>query len=188
MAPSFTGPPSGNDSEFYAAIKMGITAVERGDFSAALRLFRAIYEKNPEAAPVEGLSYYGLCLARVEKKLKLGADLCRKAIQAQFYDSAHHGNLIRIYLQAKNRRAAVKVLEEGLSRMPKDGTLLALRDQMNYRAPVPILFLHRDNPVNRVLGHLRYMPRTQMVLKIIASMAVLAGSVGGTLWYSIHNH
>ena len=178
-------PGASNDSEYYAAIKMGVTAVERGDFPSALRVFRAIYEKPAQNVPSEGLSYYGLCLARVEKKQKLGADLCMRAIQEQFYDAAHYVNLIRIYLQAKNRRSAVKVLEDGLSRMPKDATLLNLRDEMKYRAPSPIGFLHRDNPLNQALGRLRYMPRALQALKILFAVLVLAGSLGGRLWYLV---
>lgn len=152
-----SNPTSGHDrsADVHAAIKMGIAAMERRDYESAFKVLSAVYEKRAIGTPLEGLSYYGLLLAMIEKKNKLGIDCCRAAISSQFYDSAHYINLIKIYNLAKSRRLAIEVLEEGMSRMPKDESLLKMRDQMRYRSRPVVSFFHRDHVVNQYLGRIR---------------------------------
>ncbi|HEY5609971.1 MAG TPA: hypothetical protein VIL97_02090 [Thermoanaerobaculia bacterium] len=171
----------GSDSPYYAAIKVGIAAVEREDYSSALKILHAVYSGRAGEVPTEGLSYYGLCLAVVEKKNKLGIDYCRKAIQSQFYDSDHYANLVKIYLLAKSRRRAVEVLEQGLKRLPGDPKLLSVRAAMRYRVASPIRFLHRDNFLNQIFGRLRHRQKLRRVLQIAVGVVLLLATFAITL-------
>ncbi len=94
------------------AISVGIAATDRGDYQGALQIFSAVYQSVPADKMPDGLSAYGLCLARVEGKRKMGADLCQKAIQLQSYEGRHWANLVRVYIAAKNRRKAVETLDD----------------------------------------------------------------------------
>lgn len=140
--------------QIHEAVRIGIAATEREDYEGALKLFSIVYTAGNEV-PVNGLSYYGLCLAKAERKFNAGVQLCEKAIDSQFYDSAHYINLIKLFLSAKSRRKAVEVLETAIARMPTDPRVQAMRAEMGYRARPVIRFLHRDNPVNVILGKRR---------------------------------
>ena len=104
------------DIKVTEAIRVAIGAVEREDYEGALRLFREVYGRPELDAPPDGLSHYGLCVAIAEKQTNKGAQLCEEAIEAQFYDSSHHINLVRIHLKKGSRRRAIRALTRGLKR------------------------------------------------------------------------
>lgn len=175
MSPTFVHPTHGSDQpDPYSAIKVAAAAVERGDLEGALRLLKLLYEKGLDSAPAEGWSIYGLCLALVENKNKLGIDYCTRAVEMQPYDPSHRVNLIKVYLQNKSRRRAVEILEDGLKATPKDSALIEIRDAIRYRKPPVIRFLHRDNVVNQVLGKLRYKRVLVLVAQIIFTILFTA--------------
>lgn len=141
--------------EFTAAIKAGVAYVERGDYKQGYAALNAVYGRGAEGLPSDGLSHYGLCVAVMEKQTRKGAELCRAAIDSQFFSAVHFVNLIRLYVIRGNRKAAVEALHEGLSRLPNDRALLRVREEIGYRQPPVVSFLHRDNPMNKALGKLR---------------------------------
>jgi tetratricopeptide (TPR) repeat protein len=141
-----------------AALKRGINAVEHEDFRQALTVFSGIYNEQSEE-PVDGLSYYGLCLALIEKKYKPAIRLCQRAISVQFYNAAHYANATRVLIAAGNRRRAVEILDEGLKQLPKDALLLQVRERIGWRRGSAIGLLHRDNPLNIWLGKRRTRAR-----------------------------
>ena len=104
-------------------LNVGIAATDRGEYENALRVFSAVYTKVPADKMPQGWSSYGLCLARVEGKRKLGAEMCQKAIQLQSYEGRHRANLVRVYITAKNRKKAVDVLDDSLRRLRNDPEL-----------------------------------------------------------------
>ncbi len=140
------------DADVQKAVRMAIAATERKDYPTALRLFTHLYGNPMLNTPVDGLSYYGLCVALSEKQTKKGVDLCREAMRHQFYDSTHHANLIRLHLAKGNRKLAVQAMEEGLKGLPGDKRLTQLREEMGWRKRNPIPFLPRDNAMNQWLG------------------------------------
>ncbi|MDX1584029.1 MAG: hypothetical protein R3338_10570, partial [Thermoanaerobaculia bacterium] len=151
MSPNLPTAQPGGDVQ--KAISVAIDATDRGDYRGALKLFNLIYEdKDPRTAPPKGLSYYGLCILKAERRKKEAIQLGEIAREREFYDSHHWANLVRIYLGSGSRRRAVAVLQEGLDRMPKDPVLLAVREEIGYRKGPAIGFLHRDNPINIFLG------------------------------------
>src|SRR5579884_1223566 len=150
-------------------LTLGIAATERGEYDNALRVLSAIYTKVPAEKMPQGLSSYGLCLARVEGKRKLGAELCEKAIKLESYEGRHRANLVRIYITAKNRKKAVDVLDDSLRKLRNDPELIRVRKEIGYRQSPQIGFLPRTNPINKLYSRYiaRQIPKVQRRGKII---------------------
>jgi len=161
---------------------LGIAAAERGEYAAALQLLQVVYTRvKPEALP-QGLSSYGLCLARAEGKRKLGAELCQRATQLEFYEGRHWANLVRIYITAKNRRKAVETLDDSLRRLRNDPALLRVRQEIGYRQSPYLSFLPRRHPLNKLYS--RMAVRLSKQGRMWKWIAVIAGSllyVGGLI-------
>jgi tetratricopeptide (TPR) repeat protein len=131
------------------------------EFLAALTLFLDVYgteDSLPITTPktASGLSWFGLCLALVRKQMKPAIDLCRRAIDLEFYSGDHYGNLARVYLAANNRKKAIDTVEQGLKLVPEHGYLLAVRNMLGVRARPAVPFLDRTNPINVSLGQARH--------------------------------
>ncbi|HEX9982403.1 MAG TPA: hypothetical protein VGF69_03990 [Thermoanaerobaculia bacterium] len=144
-----------------AAIDAAIAIARSEDYLRALTLFVDIYgqeDSPPLKSPKDasGLSYFGLCLALVQKKFKPAIDLCKRAIDLEFYNADHYVNLARVYVAAGNRKKAVETTENGLKLMPEDDGLLGMRKELGIRSRPAIPFLDRTNPLNVSLGQARH--------------------------------
>jgi tetratricopeptide (TPR) repeat protein len=139
-----------------------IRAARAEEFLRALNLFLDIY--GTDDAPriqtpkdASGLSFFGLCIALVRKQqIKLAIDLCRRAIELEFYNPDHYANLARVYSAAGNRKKAVETADEGLRLHPEDEYLINVRNSLGVRAAPPLPFLDRSNPINVTLGQARH--------------------------------
>ena len=142
-------------------IAEAIQATKSEDYLRGLTLFLDIYGTD-DAPPLKtakaavGLSYFGLCLALVQKNYKTAIDLCRRAIDLEFYNPDHFANLTRVYLAAGNRKKALETAEAGLKDHPEHEPLLAARRAVGVRARPAVPFLDRQHPVNVSLGHARH--------------------------------
>lgn len=182
--------PGVGSAQLSAALRQGIDATQRGDYAAALRVLSPIYTDPTVSLPL-GLSYYGLCLAKAERKYNAAIKACQSAIEQQFYDSRHYVNLIRVYLAAGSRKKAVETLEKALARMPKDDEILALRDEMGYRSRPPFPSLSRDNVLNLVGGKLRHRLRQihfTVGMKYAVAAVFLVLWFSGILWFLMRSH
>ncbi|MEO8216197.1 MAG: hypothetical protein ABI718_03855 [Acidobacteriota bacterium] len=144
-------------------ISMGIAATKARKYKEAFALFEQAFASADEtegsgqkASYVEALSYYGLATAMTQGKFKKSAELCRKAIDLQFYNGEHFANLVRVYLESGSRKRAVEALQEGFRSLPGDGTLLALQREIGMRSRPVVPFLSRENPINVSLGKARH--------------------------------
>ena len=143
-----------------ATVEQAIQAARSEDFLRALTLFADVYG-NDEAAPIRtpkdagGLSWFGLALALMQKKIKLAIDLCRRAIELEFYNGDHYANLARVYIAAGNRKKALETLEQGLKLIPEHDYMLQVRKGMGVRARPALPFLDRAHPINVSLGQSR---------------------------------
>jgi tetratricopeptide (TPR) repeat protein len=138
-----------------------IEATKGEDFLRALTLFIDVYGisdtpplQSPKAAT--GLSYFGLCLALVQRKFKVAADLCKRAIDLEFYNGDHYVNLTRVYVAAGHQRKALDTAESGLKVAPEHDGLLEVRSQLGVRARPAVPFLDRSHPLNVTLGQKRH--------------------------------
>jgi len=140
-----------------ASIDAAISTAREGEYLAALTLFLDVYGtadspplNTPKAA--SGLSWFGLCVALVRKEFKPAIDLCRRAIDLEFYNGDHYANLARIYAAAGKRKKAVETADEGLRVAPEDQYLREVRIQLGVRRRPAVPFLDRTNPINVSLG------------------------------------
>ena len=146
-------------------IEEAIAAAREEDFLRALTLFLDIYGtddappmRNPKDAG--GLSYFGLTLAMMQKKIKPAIDLCRRAIDLEFYNGDHCANLARVYVAAGNRKKAMETLEQGLKLAPEHDYLLQVRKSLGIRSRPAVPFLDRSHPINVTLGQARHAKKT----------------------------
>lgn len=149
-------------SRILQRIDEAVELTKHEDYLRALTIFLDVYGGEDPPSPMlssktaSGLSYFGLCLALVEKKIKPSIDLCRRAIELQFYNVNHYANLARVYAAAGNRKKALETLEQGSKTHPDDDSLLAVRRELGIRARPPVPFLERSNPINVTLGQARH--------------------------------
>jgi len=138
-----------------------IEATKEEDYLRALTLFVEVYggENAPtslNAKAAKGLSFFGLCVALVQKKYKDAIDLCKRALELEFYNSDHYINLMKVYVAAGNRKKALETIEAGLKLHPEDESLLHARRSLGVRARPAVPFLDRANPINVSLGQARH--------------------------------
>jgi len=143
-------------------IDEAVMLTKNKEYLAALTEFMSIYggEEPPTmlmtTKTATGLSYFGLCLALIQKKFKPAIDLCKRALELQFYSSEHHANLSRVYLAAGNRKKALEAVEAGMRIHPEDEGLISVRRSLGVRARPAVPFLDRSNPINVSLGQARH--------------------------------
>jgi tetratricopeptide (TPR) repeat protein len=141
-------------------IDLAIEATRDHDYLKALTTFIEIYgtENSPpiqSPKDASGLSFFGLCLALVRKQYKAGVDLCKRAIDLEFYNGDHYANLARVYMASNNRKKAVETADQGLKLVPDHEYLLEVREELGVRKRPPVPILDRSNPINVSLGQAR---------------------------------
>lgn len=142
-------------------IEAAILAVKDHEYLKALTSFIEIYGTE-DAPPIQsprdatGLSYFGLTLALVQRKFKPAIDLCKRAIDLEFYNGDHYMNLAKVYIAAGNRKKAVETAEAGLKLVPEHEGLLQTRKEIGVRSRPSVPFLDRSHPINVSLGQSRH--------------------------------
>lgn len=146
-------------------IDVAIVATQEEDYLRAYNLFLDLYGTEdgppldtPKAA--NGLSYFGLCVALVQKKYKAAIDLCKHAIDIEFYNGDHYANLARVYVAAGNRKKAIETADNGMKIAAETELLLQVRAELGVRARPPVPFLDRNHPINVTLGHSRHAKKS----------------------------
>ena len=143
-------------------IDEAVALTKEEDYLRALTIFLDVFGGEEPPSPMlssktaTGLSHFGLCLALIQKKFKPAIDLCKRAIELQFYNVDHYVNLARVYVAAGNRKKAIEAVEQGLKLHAEDETLLEVRKQLGVRAKPPVPFLDRAHPINVTLGQARH--------------------------------
>lgn len=142
-------------------LEEAILASRADDHLRALTMFIDIYgteESPPIRTPKDasGLSFFGLALALMQRKYKPAIDLCRRAIDLEFYNGDHYANLARVYVAAGNRKKAVETADQGLKLIHDHEYLKKVRAELGVRARPSVPFLDRTNPINVSLGQARH--------------------------------
>ncbi|HEV7573295.1 MAG TPA: tetratricopeptide repeat protein [Thermoanaerobaculia bacterium] len=147
-------------------IDQAVALTKAEEYLRALTMFLEIYGSEEPPSPMlssktaTGLSHFGLCLAIMQRKFKPAIDLCKLAIELQFYNADHYANLARVYIAAGNRKKAIEAIEQGLKSHAEDETLLEVRRQLGVRAKPPVPFLDRAHPINVTLGQARHAKKS----------------------------
>lgn len=95
-------------------------------------------------------SYYGF--SRLLSGDDAAIEICRKAVSSCPQDGDICMNLARAEFVLKNRKAALSVIEVGLSYSAEHDGLHALKAKMGIRKRKPLPLLSRNNPVSVALG------------------------------------
>ena len=95
-------------------------------------------------------SYYGF--SRLLSGDNAAIEICRVAVNSCPQDGDVCMNLARAEFVLKNRKAALGVIEVGLSHSAEHGGLNALKTKMGVRKRKPLPLLSRDNPISAALG------------------------------------
>lgn len=148
-------------TNFNKQIAEAIEATQEEDYLRGLTIFLDTYGTEDVPAiqnskSAQGLSYFGLCVALVRKEYKHAIDLCRRAIDLEFYNADHYANLGRIYLVMGNRKKALETVESGLRLNMNHERLRAVRRMIGIRSKPALPFLDRANPINVSLGQARH--------------------------------
>ncbi len=142
------------DAAATAALEEGRAAFQARDLLRAHAAFERAHRRDPQNPFAR--SWYGLTLVLVEKNSNLGVVLCDEALRTEGPDPELLLNQARLHLALRQRERAVRALVRGLELWPDDPRLVAARDALGIRRPPVIPFLSRNNPLNRILGRLRY--------------------------------
>lgn len=142
-------------------VDQAVGLAKNDEYLQALTLFLEMYgtdDSPPIRSPKDaaGLSYFGLCLALVKKEYKTAVELCKRAIDLEFYNGDHYANLARVYAAAGNRKKAVATADSGLKLQPENELLRAARRSLGVRSRPTVPFLDRAHPINVSLGQTRH--------------------------------
>ncbi|HEX9942566.1 MAG TPA: hypothetical protein VGG03_11145 [Thermoanaerobaculia bacterium] len=139
-------------------LKLGIDCCRRGDWNEGLRHLGRIAEAGEEAGTLPGVfySYLGYGIALKDRRIREGLKLCRHSIQVEFYQAENYLNLARTCLLARDRKGAVQAVRAGLKVDRGNRELLVLYKELGIRSQPVLPFLSRANPLNQILGRIRY--------------------------------
>ena len=138
-------------------VRQGIDAARRGKYLDALATLGNFYDQPGSAEQSsDGLSWYGLSLAVINKDYRHAVEVCNVALERQPWLAIHYVNLAKIYLGSGNRKKAVEVVDRGLKVQPNDQELKSLRQQLGVRARPAVPFLDLSHPVKVTIGQVRH--------------------------------
>jgi tetratricopeptide (TPR) repeat protein len=149
-----TTSPAQDGTEAEAAFAEGRAAFAARDLDAAHGAFQRAHRRSP--GDPRYMSWYGVTLVLVEKNWNLGVVLCEQALRQSGPDPDLLLNQARVHLALNQRERAVRAILRGLEAWPGDARLQAARDAIGTRKPPVVPFLSRNNPLNRLLGRIRY--------------------------------
>lgn len=131
----------------------GREQLEQGDAARAFEHFRAAYGLQRGCARYA--SYYGLCLATVERRFNKGLELCRAAVKDEFFNPDLYLNLARVHLAFGFKSEALRFLRRGLMIDPAHAVLRNELENLGRRQRPVLTFLPRRHLLNRWLGRMR---------------------------------
>jgi tetratricopeptide (TPR) repeat protein len=137
-----------------ANFKQGIRLLKEGYPQKALALFRLLFEcekHNPYY-----LSYFGLSVARAERKWEQASELCELAIHLKNEEIQFYLNLAEVFTLGKRRERAFDTLDAALEIFGEDERLRQARGKLEKRSSPLFPFFSRDHFLNRKLGKLRH--------------------------------
>lgn len=143
------------DASFTAEehFERGRDLLEAEDESAAFDHFRTAHTLDP--ANPRYRSWYGLCLALVERRFDEALDLCHSAAREEFSNPALYHNLARVHLAFGFKPEAIRYLRRGLLIDPENGPILDALARLGIRQRPVLRFLPRRHLLNRLLGRVR---------------------------------
>jgi tetratricopeptide (TPR) repeat protein len=136
-----------------------------GDGREAMALFEAALTLDQRSGNEYGQaryrSYYGVCLALRERKIREGLTLCQEAAREEFFNPEMWLNLGRVELTAGHRRKAYLAFTRGLRLAPEHKELERELGRLGVRRRPVFPFLSRANPLNVLAGRMAATMQTR---------------------------
>ncbi|OGQ58823.1 MAG: hypothetical protein A3J24_10525 [Deltaproteobacteria bacterium RIFCSPLOWO2_02_FULL_53_8] len=145
----------------------GIILTKDGRHKEALKVFDS--DICTTLDPV-AMSYYAMCLAKVEARYDKAISLCVIAAEKEFFNPEIYLNLGRIFLATGQKSKAIKTFKRGLKMDDSNDELLLEMRKLGLRRRPFISWLGRNNSLNIFLGkaasvslktHIRYAAARQ---------------------------
>jgi tetratricopeptide (TPR) repeat protein len=113
-----------------------------------------IDNRMAERLPPDLLSYYGLCIAIVEKRVHEGILLCQNAIAKDLLRPDYYLNLGRVYLESDQKAKALGTFRRGLEMTERNSDLVRELKKFGTRQKPVLDSLPRDHLLNRTIGRM----------------------------------
>ena len=121
-----------------------------GKLSDACKYFYKSY--TADRGNPEFLSYYGVSVALGKGEIKLGLELCTRAIKMEFYRPEFYVNLAKVYDASGNKKGAITALTKGAKYETKGEDIHDMLVELGFRKRPILPFLRRANVFNKTLG------------------------------------
>ena len=156
------------DSTFTAEehFRRGFEALSVDRSEVALQHFASATRLDPGKASYR--SYYGLALGLAERRLDRALALCREAAKQEFFNPVHYHNLARLHLAFGFKSEAIRFLRRGLMIDPENRDINDHMRRLGVRRRPPLVFLRRQNVINRWAGRFLRRPRLDSDLEFSA--------------------
>ncbi len=144
------GENTGQDPEKY--FWAGVLLFNQNKPGEAILAFKQALKKNPNEARY--VSYYGLCLAMVDKRAQEAVALCEQAVEKDFCRAELYNNLGKVYLLKHKRKKALKTFRQGLAIDSENSELKHELKKMGLRKQPLLPSLGRKNVINILAGRM----------------------------------
>jgi tetratricopeptide (TPR) repeat protein len=132
----------------------GIKLLKNDYPQKALVRFKRAFESEKHNAYY--ISFFGLAIARAQRKWDRASDLCEAAVQLNPKEIQFHLNLGEVYALAGRREKALDKLECAMRLFGEDARLVDARGKVEKRRAPVLPFFGRGHFLNRQLGKLRH--------------------------------
>jgi len=127
-------------------------ALGQRSLAEAAERFQALVQED--AADARALSYHGLLTGLFERRVSDGVAICRRAIALDPHEPETYLNLARLYCATDQAPSAVSALRAALRAGVRTRAVQQELERLSPRRMPPLSLLHRDHPLNRLLGQL----------------------------------
>lgn len=114
------------------------------------------------------MSYYAICLVRVEKRFDKALSLCSMAVEKEFFHPEIYLNLGRIFLIKGQKSKAFKAFKRGLQVDEAHKEILAEIKKLGLRRRPFISWLPRRNSLNVFIGKVTTISQTPLTGRAMA--------------------
>lgn len=135
----------------------GRQLLEENRNSEALDCLRTAHSQAPQHARIR--SYYGLAMARVEKRFTEAVELCTSSLKQEFFNPDLYYNAARVYMQFDFKADAIRCLKRGRMIDPSNKRISTMLKELGMRKGPILRFLPRNHRVNVWLGQARHRIR-----------------------------
>ena len=150
-------PPTLQVKEAEDLFQKGLRFLQTNHLEQAATLFETaltLEQKSGSEPSPKVLSYCGYTMAFARKKYNDGLQLCKKAVEKEFFNPDLFFNLGDIYLARGDKKNAHLAFKRGLALAPEHPKIRARIKEMGVRKGPVLSFLDRENFINRFLGAL----------------------------------